>query len=224
MPGRRTSKYRPQQTALWEGEVMIILAESQEALDIDEIKSRSINLAGVTPQKMARILGHLIEMGNVVKAKSKSKNRMVYKSLAVMRDQGYDVQRQEVQRMPFFKIYHGMGGGFGGAQYDYTGEFEDREEAMEEARRLAVEDYESFEGCHGIMDLDDCRRALLIDAGVDEDTIDDYSGDFEVLMAEYDVSEDDVADMYEEEVESWISFRVTPADGADDTEEEDEDA
>ena len=49
MPGRRTSKYRPQQTALWEGEVMIILAESQEALDIDEIKSRSINLAGVTP-------------------------------------------------------------------------------------------------------------------------------------------------------------------------------
>ena len=44
-----------------------------------------------TPQKMARILGHLIEMGNVVKAKSKSKNRMVYKSLAVMRDQGYDV-------------------------------------------------------------------------------------------------------------------------------------
>ena len=35
MHGRRTSKYRPQQTALWEGEVMIILAESQEALDID---------------------------------------------------------------------------------------------------------------------------------------------------------------------------------------------
>ena len=224
MPGRRTSKYRPQQTALWEGEVMIILAESQEALDIDEIKSRSINLAGVTPQKMARILGHLIEMGNVVKAKSKSKNRMVYKSLAVMRDQGYDVQRQEVQRMPFFKIYHGMGGGFGGAQYDYTGEFEDREEAMEEARRLAVEDYESFEGCHGIMDLDDCRRALLIDAGVDEDAIDDYSGDFETLMEEYGVSDEDAAEMYEEELESWITFRVMPADGADDTEEEDDDA
>ena len=73
--------------------------------------------------------------------------------------------------MPFFKIYHGMGGGFGGAQYDYTGEFEDREEAMEEARRLAIEDYESFEGCHGIMDMDDCRRALLIDAGVDEDGV-----------------------------------------------------
>ncbi len=224
MPGRRTSKYRPQQTALWEGEVMIILAESQEALDIDEIKSRSINLTGVTPQKMARILGHLIEMGNVVKAKSKSKNRMVYKSLAVMRDQGYDVQRQEVQRMPFFKIYHGMGGGFGGAQYDYTGEFKDREEAMEEARRLAIEDYESFKGCHGIMDMDDCRRALLIDAGVDEDAIDDYAGDFETLMEEYGVSDEDAAEMYEEELESWITFRVMPADGADDTEEEDEDA
>jgi len=126
--------------------------------------------------------------------------------------------------MPFFKIYHGMGGGFGGAQYDYTGEFKDREEAMEEARRLAVEDYESFEGCHGIMDLDDCRRALLIDAGVDEDAIDDYSGDFETLMEEYGVSDEDAAEMYEEELESWITFRVVSADGADDTEEEDDDA
>lgn len=116
--------------------------------------------------------------------------------------------------MPFFKIYHGMGG----AQYDYTGEFKDREEAMEEARRLAVEDYESFEGCHGIMDMDDCRRALLIDA------IDDYSGDFETLMEEYGVSDEDAAEMYEEELESWITFRVVPADGADDTEEEDDDA
>ena len=220
MPGRRTSKYRPQQTALWEGEVMIILAESQEALDIDEIKSRSINLAGVTPQKMARILGHLIEMGNVVKAKSK----MVYKSLAVMRDQGYDVQRQEVQRMPFFKIYHGMGGGFGGDQYDYTGEFESREEAQEEACRLAREDYESYEGASGILDYDDCIRALLIDAGMDEDELDDFCGDMEALMKEYGVSYDDVSDMYEEEIEGWICYHVEPADGADDTEEEDDDA
>lgn len=91
MPGRRSSKYKPQQTALWEGEVMIILAESQEALTIDEIKQRSINLTGVTPQKMARILGHLIDMGNVVKTQSKERGRMVYKSLAVMRDQGYDI-------------------------------------------------------------------------------------------------------------------------------------
>lgn len=126
--------------------------------------------------------------------------------------------------MPFFKIYHGMGGGFGGAQYDYTGEFENGDEAMEEARRLAVEDYESFEGCHGIMDIDDCRRALLIDAGVDEDAIDDYSGDFETLMEEYDVSDEDAAEMYEEELESWIAFYVKPADGPEDTEEEDDDA
>ena len=222
MPGRRTSKYRPQQTALWEGEVMIILAESQEALDIDEIKSRSINLAGVTPQKMARILGHLIEMGNVVKAKSKSKNRMVYKSLAVMRDQGYDVQRQEVQRMPFFKIYHGMGGGFGGDQYDYTGEFKDREEAQEEACRLAREDYESYEGASGILDYDDCIRALLIDAGMDEDELDDFCGDMEILMNEYGVSYEDVSDMYEEEIEGWICYHIEPADGPNDTKEDDD--
>lgn len=126
--------------------------------------------------------------------------------------------------MPFFKIYHGMGGGFGGAQYDYTGEFKDRIEAMEEACRLAREDYESYEGASGILDYDDCIRAMLIDAGMDEDELDDFCGDVEALMNEYGVSYEDVSDMYEEEVEGWISYFVKSADDADDTEEEDDDA
>ena len=89
MPGRRTSKYTKDQNALFQGEVMVILAE--EALTIEQIQQRSITLTGLSPQKMARILSHLIEMGNVTKAKSKSMGKMVYKSLAVMRRQGYDV-------------------------------------------------------------------------------------------------------------------------------------
>lgn len=90
MPGRRTSKYTKDQNALFQGEVMVILADSEEALTIEQIQQRSITLTGLSPQKMARILSHLIEMGNVTKAKSKSMGKMVYKSLAVMRRQGYD--------------------------------------------------------------------------------------------------------------------------------------
>lgn len=92
MPGVRTNKYKPQQTALWEGEIMLILAESQEAMTIDDIKHQSINLTNVTSQKMARILGHLIEMGLVKKGHSKSTGRMMYKSVAVMEKQGYEVE------------------------------------------------------------------------------------------------------------------------------------
>ena len=91
MPGRRTSKFTKDQNAFLQGEVMIILAESEEALTIEEIQARSITLTGLSTQKIARLLGHLIEMGNVTKAKSKSLGKMVYKSLAVMRRQGYDV-------------------------------------------------------------------------------------------------------------------------------------
>lgn len=86
----RKSKYSKDQTAIWQGETAVILAQSAEAMTIDEIKNNSIQLTGVSTQKMARILGHLIEMGMVTKAKSKS-GKMVYKSLAVMEMQGYEI-------------------------------------------------------------------------------------------------------------------------------------
>lgn len=96
MPGRRTSKFTKDQNALLQGEVMIILAESEEALTIEQIQQRSITLTGLSTQKIARLLSHLIEMGNVVKAKSKSQGRMVYKSLAVMKEQGYNTEDYSV--------------------------------------------------------------------------------------------------------------------------------
>lgn len=70
---------------------MMLLAESQEAMTIDEIKAKSITLTGVTSQKMARILTHLCDMGVVRKAQSTARHRMVYKSVAVMAEQGYEV-------------------------------------------------------------------------------------------------------------------------------------
>ena len=92
MPGRKTSRFTKDQNALLQGEVMIILAESEEALTIEQIQQKSILLTGLSSQKMARILSRLIEMGNVTKAKSRSQAKMVYKSLAVMEKQGYHVE------------------------------------------------------------------------------------------------------------------------------------
>lgn len=40
-----------------------------------------------------------------------------------------------------FNIYHGLGGGFGGANYDFTGEFENEDEAAHCTYELACEDY-----------------------------------------------------------------------------------
>lgn len=55
---------------------------------------------------------------------------------------------------------------------------------------LAVEEYQSYEGCHGIMSWDDCR----------EDLID----------SSFDYDDEAVDDRYQEELESWLSYYVEP--------------
>lgn len=95
MPGRSTGR---KMSVEKEGELRMrtlsILADSDEALTIDEIKSRDFILAPITTQKMARVIGHLIEMGLVRKAKSKSLGRMVYKAVSKMVEQGYDIEEE----------------------------------------------------------------------------------------------------------------------------------
>lgn len=89
-----------------------------------------------------------------------------------------------------YKIYAGLSGGFGGATYQMTEDYASMEDALEDAYALAVEEYQSYEGCHGLMNWDDCRKDL-IDSGFDHDdeTVDDY---------------------YQEELESWLSYYVKP--------------
>ena len=95
MPGRSTGR---KMSVEKEGELRMrtlsILADSDEALTIYEIKSRDFILAPITTQKMARVIGHLIEMGLVRKAKSKSLGRMVYKAVSKMVEQGYDLEEE----------------------------------------------------------------------------------------------------------------------------------
>ncbi len=89
MPGTRP-KYNKQQTAIMEGEILYIISHSSEAITIDEMRAQSFTLANVSTQKIARILTKLIDMGMVIKAKSKSKNKMVYKSLATFIEESND--------------------------------------------------------------------------------------------------------------------------------------
>lgn len=103
--------------------------------------------------------------------------------------------------MAWFKIYAGMGGSFGGANYQGTYEYDNEEEALDDAYRIAEEEYQSYEGCHGIMSWHECLEDLRESFGTEPE-------------------EEDVDMHYREEIESWISWYVKPASGPDDQDDE----
>lgn len=88
-----------------------------------------------------------------------------------------------------YNIYAGMGGSFGGAQYMGTVDCE-AGEAYEMARQFAIEEYESYAGYHGIVDIGEIWD------------------DLERFGLEEGCSEDDVEEVYTDEVESWIEYWV----------------
>lgn len=88
--------------------------------------------------------------------------------------------------MPRFKIYAGLSGGFGGANYRFTDEYETEEEACLDAYNEAVEEYASYEGCHGLLDWGECKEALLEEGE--------------------DITDEDVDDYYRAEIEGWIEY------------------
>ena len=93
--------------------------------------------------------------------------------------------------MTKYNLYAGLSGGFGGATYVGTYEFDNIEEATNEAYLLACEVYESYEGCHGILSWEECEAELL------------ESGE--------DFDEEDVNLYYMEEKEGWLSYYAIPA-------------
>lgn len=94
MPGVK-KKYSKEQTAIWRGEILLKLSHSEEAMSIQQLQAGSIFLNGVSSQKLARILAECVDMGLVRKAKSRTSGLMMYKSVAVMKAQGYDVDEEE---------------------------------------------------------------------------------------------------------------------------------
>lgn len=89
--------------------------------------------------------------------------------------------------MAMYNIYAGLGGGFGGPSVVDVREFEDYDEAMEYAREQAIEEYQSYEGFHGVFDRDDVRQDLLLSFGKEP-------------------TEDEIEQKYWEEIESWIEY------------------
>lgn len=106
--------------------------------------------------------------------------------------------------MPRFKIYAGLSGGFGGANYRFTNEYETEVEACLDAYDEAVEEYVSYEGCYGLLDWAECKEALL--EGKEEGE---------------EITDADVDDYYQEEIEGWIEYYAIMI-SDDDIEEEEE--
>lgn len=80
------SKYSAMQNQELETKAFMVLAQTTEALTSAEICNRDFTLANQTPQKMARVLNNLCDLGAVVKTKDKSKGRMVYMSMSSYND------------------------------------------------------------------------------------------------------------------------------------------
>ncbi len=108
--------------------------------------------------------------------------------------------------MKKFKIYAGMGGSFGGASYHCTIEAKDEGEALKYAYQLAEEEYQSYEGYHGIMSWEDCEEDLRESGMLEDLTENEY--------------EDVITEHYINEIESWVEFYVKETTGEDEEEEE----
>lgn len=105
------------------------------------------------------------------------------------------------KRFKEFWAFGGMGAGFGGPHFLGTleGTAADDPEVQSDAWDLAVDEYESYAGLHGILSWDEVREDLEESADEGEE-----------------VTDEDVQDAYNEHISSWVSYWVIPAvDGED---------
>lgn len=102
-----------------------------------------------------------------------------------------------------YNIYAGLGGGFGGANYIGTIDCKSLEDACALAREYAIEEYDSYSGMYGIVDRGDIYNNPE-DFGLDEDW-----------------DEEDVDDVLNEEINSWIDYWAVPENEDEDLDDED---
>ena len=79
-------KYSQMQNQELETKAFMVLAQTTQALSIPEICNQDFTLSTQRPQKMARVLNNLCDLGAVIKAKYKAKGRMVYMSMSSYND------------------------------------------------------------------------------------------------------------------------------------------
>lgn len=93
--------------------------------------------------------------------------------------------------MPQYKVYAGLGGGFGGSTFRGIFPFQDVDEAEKFAHDEAVDEYEMYAGMHGLDDYDSIYQEF-VDNRIPEDEIDE--GDVELAL--------------EESMDSWLDYHV----------------
>jgi hypothetical protein len=93
---------------------------------------------------------------------------------------------EEFSTQERWKIYAGLGGGFGGAKYvkTITGT---KQEAEAEAYQEAISSYESYEGLHGLRTISE----IMEEDGVDEEEAEAIYNDERESWLDYWVEEDD---------------------------------
>jgi hypothetical protein len=103
------------------------------------------------------------------------------------------------QKMQRYRIFAGLGGGFGGAHYLYTEEFKTEQDANDAAYMEACDIYESQEGC-GIDGwkefMDEARQNIS-----EEDFVDDESS-YESALEEW------ATQASAEARESWVDWNA----------------
>lgn len=98
-----------------------------------------------------------------------------------------DIDRNNAKE---YNIYSGLGGGFGGAKYQYTGLFDSSKEADEEAYQAASEEYESYSGYHGLLTYEEAlETARNENPGKSEEELQEY-----------------IDELFEEDKENWIEY------------------
>lgn len=93
--------------------------------------------------------------------------------------------------MGYYKIYAGLGGGFGGAEYLWTDEYTSEDEAVECAYSQACELYYDYQGFDREIALEDNPS----------------------------LTEDELSEMESEDLETWIDYYVIETDSIDDEDE-----
>jgi hypothetical protein len=102
--------------------------------------------------------------------------------------------------MNWYRLYIDSVGG--GVVCEGPFEFSSKDIATQAAYDMAIEDYESFEGYHGIPDIGDIME------------------DKEGYNLSEDASEDECWEVYYEQRESWLSYWAEEASGPDDKDED----
>lgn len=118
------------------------------------------------------------------------------------------VKEIDRSKMKEYNIYAGLGGGFGGKKYQYTGLFKSHEDAEHEAWAAACEEYDSYEGANGLGTYADAMEEAHRELGWDRD-------DEDPELVAY---ANEVFDSY---IEDWIEYCAIPTDEDTETDKED---